>query len=63
VLAGAVIDLGDGSLAVRIEAERRLTDRLRLEVEGRLFSNTDPGNLLHLFRRDSFVATRLSVFF
>ena len=63
VLAGAVVDLEDGTVAARVEAERRLTDRLRLEVESRLFSNTDPGNLLHAFRRDSFVAARLSLFF
>ena len=37
MLAGAVVDLEDGTVAARVEAERRLTDRLRLEVESRLF--------------------------
>ena len=35
VLAGAVVDLENGSISGRVEAERRITDFLRLELESR----------------------------
>ena len=42
VLVGALIDNDDRSTAIFFEAERRLTDRISLEVEGRFFVNVDP---------------------
>ena len=63
VLAGAVVDLGDGTTATRIEFERRLTDRLKLEIESRLFGSVDQENILQSLSNDSFLTTRLSVFF
>ena len=63
LLAGAVVDLEDGTVAARVEAERRLTNRLTLELESRLFGHVDPGNLLQAFRNDSFVTIRVSLFF
>ena len=63
LLAGVVVDLEDGALAARVEAERRLTDRLTLEVESRLFGNVAPASLLEVFSHDSFLMTRLSVYF
>ncbi len=46
VLVGAVIDLEDGTVGARVETERRLTNRLNLELESRLFGCVDPGNIL-----------------
>ena len=63
LLAGAVVDLEDGTVAARVETERRLTDRLTLELESRLFGRVDSGNILQSFRNDSFVTVRLSLFF
>ena len=63
LLAGAVVDLEDGTVAARVETERRLTDRLTLELESRLFGSVDPENLLQSFRNDSFLTVRLSLFF
>ncbi len=63
VLAGAVIDVQDGSRAARVEAERRISDHLDLELEGRLFLGVDPLNNLRPFHRDSFLNLRLSWFF
>ena len=63
LLVGAIIDLDNGSIAARVEAERRLTANLKLEVESRIFTNTDHESLLHFFRRDSFVVARLGLFF
>ena len=63
LLAGAVIDMEDGTVAARIEGGRRLTDRLSVELESRLFGNVDPGNILQFFRNDSFLTLRVSLFF
>ncbi len=63
LLAGAIVDLDNGSIAARVEAERRLTANLKLEVESRIFTNTDHESFLNFFRRDSFVVARLGLFF
>ena len=63
LLAGAVIDLEDGTVASRIEGERRLTNHLKVELEGRFFSNVGDRNVLGFFRNDSFVALRVGFFF
>ena len=62
LLVGAVVDLEDGTVAARVEGERRLTNRLTLEVESRLFGRVDQRNPLHAFRNDSFVTVRVSLF-
>ena len=63
LLVGAVVDVEDGTVAARIEGERRLTNRLKLELESRLFVNVDPGNALAFLRNDSFVTLRVGFFF
>lgn len=60
LLAGTIVDLDDGSLAARVEAERRLTSNLKVELEGRFFLNVAEGNPLSLFERDSFFNLRLA---
>jgi len=63
LLAGAVVDLDNGTVAGRVEGERRLTANLKVELEARIFTNVDPGSFLWFFRRDSFVTVRLGAFF
>ncbi len=63
LLAGGIVDLNDGSLAARIEGERRLTNTLKVELEGRFFVNIAETNLLRLFARDSFLNLRLAYSF
>ena len=63
VLAGAVVDLEDGTVAALVEAERRMSDHLTLEVESRMFGNVGPDNLLRFFSHDSFLNIRVNVFF
>ncbi len=58
LLAGAVIDHDDRSIAALIEAERRLGHRFTLELEARLFSSRDPFGELAAFDRDGFVTLR-----
>ncbi len=63
LLVGAVVDLKDGTVAARVESERRLTNRLTLELESRLFGRVDERNPLYSFRNDSFVTVRVNLFF
>ena len=62
-LLGAIVDRDDGSTAALVEAERRLGDRYRIEIEARLFFNVDDANPLAAFEQDSFLTLRLSRYF
>lgn len=61
ILAGAITDVDDGTTFGVVEAERRLSDRFALELEGRFFADVDPADPLVAFERDSFVTLRLSI--
>lgn len=60
LLAGGVIDHEDGSTAMFVEASRRVGDNWLIELESRLFLNTDPANLNAVFSEDDFVNFRLT---
>jgi len=60
VLVGGIIDREDQSTVLFIEAERRLGERWKLELESRIFMNVDRANRISSFRRDSFVTVHLS---
>ena len=55
-----LVDANDGSIAGRIEAGSRLTERLSLEVDARFFTNVAPLNPLNTFKQDSYLGLRLS---
>ena len=63
ILAGAIIDLDDGATAARIEGERRLTDYMKIEVEGRFFVNIEPFSAFGFIRNDSLLTLRVSTSF
>ena len=63
LLAGATIDRDTRSTYGQLEISTRLSDRLRLEVEARLFWNVSPDDALRAVERDGFVTTRLSWYF
>ena len=56
LLVGGLTDRDDRSTAIFVEAERRLTDRVSLEVEGRFFVNVDPAGDLAAVERDDVIA-------
>ncbi len=62
-LVGAVVDVEDRSTALFVEAERRLGDSWKLELESRLFLGVGDSNPLNAFEDDDFVVLRLSYFF
>ena len=62
-LAGAIVDRNDHARLYSVEAEQRLGDRWKLELEARFFSKVPDNNLLAGFREDDFITLRLSRFF
>jgi len=62
-LGGIVVDVEDGSMSGLVESSRRFGANWVGEIEGRFFMNTDSGNLLYGFRRDSHVMLRLTRYF
>ena len=63
ILGGPVVDFETGEVFAFLEAERRVGNRWRVELEGRWLANTDPESLTYAIRKDSFVTLRLSRFF
>lgn len=62
-LAGAVIDRESGTTLASLEAERRLGDRWKLELEGRFFIDIAADDPLAGLAKDDFATLRLTMFF
>ena len=63
LLAGAIVDLDTQAMFVSVEAERRLGDDWKLELEGRAFVDVPADDLSAGIRDDDFVTVRLTRFF
>jgi hypothetical protein len=63
LLAGAVVDRSTRATSLSVEAERRLGDSWKLELEGRLFFGVPPEDVLFGIRDDDHVTLRLTRFF
>ncbi|PTN13206.1 hypothetical protein [Nitrosomonas aestuarii] len=63
VLVGFITDIEDGPATLRVEAERRLGEDLKIELIGQAFFEEAPKNPASFFMQDSFVTLRLSKFF
>jgi hypothetical protein len=63
LLAGVVVDRNDRAYQLSVEAERRLGDRWKLELESRWFLNTSNSPVLSAFKQDNHVTLRLSRYF
>ncbi|MFK8026521.1 MAG: hypothetical protein AB8C40_00510 [Gammaproteobacteria bacterium] len=62
-LAGMITDLEDESYSMRLEAERRIGDSLKLELEGQLFTNSRDTSVTSAFRNDDFIQLSISKYF
>lgn len=63
-LAGAITDQRTQATFLNIEAQRRIGDNWKLEMEARLYLNTSAADIgLHGVRRDDNILLRLSRFF
>jgi hypothetical protein len=63
ILAGAIVDPGDGETIFLIEAERRMGERSKLELELRAFANVAEDERLYGIRKDSYLTLRAEWFF
>ena len=63
LLAGAIVDLDTRAMFVSVEAERRLGDDWKLELEGRAFVDVPANDVSAGIRDDDFVTIRLTRFF
>jgi hypothetical protein len=63
ILAGAIVDRDSGATLVSVEASRRLSDRWKLELEGRFFANIPQDDPLAAIASDDHVTVRLNLYF
>ena len=63
VLAGTTIDRSSHAMLFFVEAERRIGNRYKIELEGRFNFNTQNDVLLANLRQDDFLTLRLSRYF
>jgi hypothetical protein len=63
VLAGVAVDLNTQELFLNIEAERRFTDNLSVELQLRTFMNAEPGDALFTVEQDDYLQLRLSWYY
>ncbi len=63
VLVTGAIDTSDGGVALRLEAERRISERWKAQIESVGFVNQDKSSPSGAFADDSFVRLKLTYFF
>jgi hypothetical protein len=63
ILLGAIVDRDSGATLLNLEASRRLSDRWKLELEGRFFANIPHDDPLAGIASDDHITVRLSLFF
>lgn len=63
LLAGTIVDVEDHSASLRLEAERRLGDAYKLELEAQFFVHQHPANFSAALEDEDFAVLRLSRFF
>ncbi len=63
ILAGVVIDLDTQEMFLNIEAERRFSDTLSVDLQLRTFMNAEPGDALYAVKQDDYLQLRLSWYY
>jgi hypothetical protein len=63
LLAGMTVDRDTHAVQLSVEAERRLNNHWKAELEGRWFVNDGDDELVEAFRNDSYVTVRLARYF
>jgi hypothetical protein len=63
LLAGAIVDVGDRSTLVTLEASRRIGSDWKVEIEARAFIDITPNDVLSGVRKDDYVTFRVTRFF
>ena len=63
ILAGAIVDIDNGSTAALLEASRRFGENWIAEIEARMFFNVDNTDLLAPFADDDSLTLRMTRYF
>ncbi|MEM7195026.1 MAG: hypothetical protein AAF402_08755 [Pseudomonadota bacterium] len=63
LLAGAIVDLEDQTTSLRLEAERRLGQSWKIEIEAQILVNEDERNPVNGFASDDFLLLSLAKYF
>jgi hypothetical protein len=63
LLAGAIFDLDYDSKSFRVEAGRRLSDNIKINLEAQAFTDIDPADPLYAIRNDDHLLVELQRFF
>ena len=63
ILAGVVIDLDTQEMFLNVEAERRFSDNLSVDLQLRTFLNAEPGDALYAVKQDDYLQLRLSWYY
>jgi hypothetical protein len=63
VLAGAIVDVDTRESFLNIEAERRLGDRLKLDLKLRMFGNAHPSSATHSLESDDYLQLAVSWYY
>ena len=63
ILLGTIFDRQDETLISNFEFETRLPNNLKLEFEGRFFSNVHGDNVIYPIRHDDFINFKLTTYF
>jgi len=63
LLAGAIVDLGDGSTSLRLEGSRRLGNSLKLNIEAQVLTGVKEDNPVNAFAEDDYIQLELQKFF
>jgi len=63
LLIGAIIDVEDQSTSFSIEAERRIGDSWKIELESRWFANSATDNPLQSVKNDDYLTVRVRKYF
>jgi len=63
ILIGGIFDPNTGARVASIEASRRIGDNFRLEIEGYLYSNVPPQDVLFSFNTEDFIRLSLAYYF
>lgn len=62
-LGGVIVDTNDASQSYFVEASTRLTDHIKIELDGRIFADIDRDHPAFALRNDDYLQLRLSYFF
>ena len=63
ILIGTIVDIDNQERILSLEASTRLSDNWKINIDGRIFSNSKATSLLYNFRNDDYVQIELQYYY